>query len=186
VSVALQRRQARKEADEALSRLQEMAREQAERIAPYAAQAKEAAALRLQQARGWTAPRLQTAAQRVEDTVAPRVAELLNTAAQKVDPTPPATSRRKLPRALVYVGIGAVGLAAVYGVLRLRRAAQDAEWQANLESAREQVRHTREQLAAKARQARERLRSGATASAEGASPDAAPEGSVELNGRVTQ
>ncbi|GAA3973777.1 hypothetical protein FOF52_16695 [Thermobifida alba] len=186
MSVALQRRQAKKEAEEALSRLQEMAREQAERFAPYATQAKEAAALRIQQARGWTAPRLQTAAQRVEDTVAPRVAELLTTAAQKVEPVP-AAPRRRVPRALVYVGVGAVGLAAVYAVLRLRQAAQDAEWQANLESAREQVRHTREQLAEKARQTRERFRGGSTSASEAeASPETVSEGSSELNGRVTR
>src|SRR5690606_19751141 len=95
VSIVLQRGQTKKGAEEALSRLQEVAREQAERFAPYAAQAKEAAVQRIEQARGWTAPRLHSAAQRVEDTVAPRVAELLSTAAQKVDPAP-APPRRKL------------------------------------------------------------------------------------------
>ena len=125
MSIVLQRGQTKKGAEEALSRLQEVAREQAERFAPYAAQAKEAAVQRIEQARGWTAPRLHSAAQRVEDTVAPRVAELLSTAAQKVDPAP-APPRRKLPRALVYVGAGVLGLAAVYAVLRLRQAARDA------------------------------------------------------------
>ncbi|MEY9214492.1 hypothetical protein NI17_019525 [Thermobifida halotolerans] len=184
MAVALQRRQARKEAEEALSRFQEMAREQAERLTPYTTQAREAAALRIQQARGWTAPRLQTAAQRVEDTVAPRVAGLLNTAAQKVEPVP-VVRRRRVPRTLVYVGVGAVGLAAVYGVLRLRQATQDAEWQANLENAREQVRHTREQLAAKARETRERLMNNtATSPEDEKTTQGATEGSSELNGRV--
>lgn len=187
MSIVLQRGQTKKGAEEALSRLQEVAREQAERFAPYAAQAKEAAVQRIEQARGWTAPRLHSAAQRVEDTVAPRVAELLSTAAQKVDPAP-APPRRKLPRALVYVGAGVLGLAAVYAVLRLRQAAQDAEWHAYLENAREQVRQTRQQLAARARQTRGKLWDSPEAAETAAPPEAAATGSIssELNSQIKQ
>ncbi|MFB9800150.1 hypothetical protein ACFFN5_06310, partial [Streptomonospora salina] len=54
------------------------------------------------------------------------------------------------------------GAAALYGVVRLRRAAQDARWQDNLDQARDQVRETRDQLTAKAKSAKEKV-SGADA-----------------------
>lgn len=186
MSFTLKRRQAQKDAEEALGRLQELAREQAERLAPYAEQAKENAAQRLTQARVWTAPRLETAAQRVEDTVAPRVAELLTAAAQKMEPTPP--PRRRMPRSLAVIGVGVLGAAAVYGVLRLRQAAQDAEWQANLESAREQVRQTRDQLAAKARETRGKIKgtAGSVAADAEEAKDIVAENTQELNGRIKQ
>ncbi|TDQ52324.1 hypothetical protein [Actinorugispora endophytica] len=188
MSIMLKRREARRDAEEALSRLQELAREQAERLAPYTEQARETAALRLNQARGWTAPRLETAALRVEDTVAPRVAGLLTAAAHRVEPALPVAKRRRMPRSLVIIGAGALGAAAVYGVLRLRQASQDAEWQANLDSAREQVRQTRDQLAAKAREARGKMRgaAGSTATEAAGAEDTASETSQELNGRVKQ
>ncbi|GAA3730707.1 ElaB/YqjD/DUF883 family membrane-anchored ribosome-binding protein [Spinactinospora alkalitolerans] len=189
MSIALKRRKANAETEAALIRLQELAREQAERLGPYAEQARDNAALRLTQARGWTAPRLETAAQRVEDTVAPRVADLLNAAAHRVDPKP---ARRfgRIPRSVIVIGVGALGAAAVYGALRVRRVSQDAEWQENLDSAREQVRETKDQLTAKAKETKGKVKGAAqeTASDTKEAKDIAAKGTKEsaqeLNGRV--
>ncbi|MFC7326124.1 hypothetical protein [Marinactinospora rubrisoli] len=178
--ITLQRRKGGAEVEAALARLQEFAREQAERLGPYADQARDNAARRWYQARGWTAPRLETAALRVEDTLAPRVADLLNAAAQKVEPSPVRRRVRRVPRAAVVVGAGLLGAAAVYGVVRLRQASQDAEWQQNLQNAREQVRETRDQLAAKARETQARLRGVGGDAKEPSDADAA----ADLNGRV--
>ncbi|HIY43282.1 MAG TPA: hypothetical protein H9836_19425 [Candidatus Nocardiopsis merdipullorum] len=161
--IIAKRRKARTEAEVALTRLQEVAREQAERLGPYADQARDQAAQRLFQARGWTAPRLETAAQRVEDTVAPRVADLLTTAAQRMDPAPPRrglralrSGNRRVRRTLIIGGAAVVGGVVVYSLIRLRQASQDAEWQEHLDQARDQVRETRENLATKASDAAEK------------------------------
>ncbi|RCV49151.1 hypothetical protein [Marinitenerispora sediminis] len=186
MGITLKRRTGGVETEAALARLQEFAREQAERLGPYADQARDNAAQRWYQARGWTAPRLETAAQRVEDTLAPRVADLLNAAAQKVEPAPIRRGRR-VPRAVVVLGVGALGAAALYGVVRLRQASQDAEWQQNLHNAREQVRETKDQLAAKARETQARLRGAAhdlAADAKDATADG--EAAQDLNGRVAK
>lgn len=160
--ITAKRREARKEAEVALTRLQEVAREQAERLGPYADQAREQAAQRFVQARGWTAPRLETAALRVEDTVAPRVADLLTTAAQRVDPRPPRRGLRGLRgsrrtrRTLFIGGAAVVGGVIAYSLIRLRQASQDAEWQEHLDQARDQVRETRENLETRASEAGEK------------------------------
>ena len=155
--ITAKRRKARKEAEVALARLQDLAKEQADRIGPYADQARDQAALKLLQARGWTAPRLETAAQRVEDTVAPRVAEMLTNAAQRIDPKPARQGLRMfrkggqgIPRGIVIGGAALVGGVVVYSLIRLRQASQDAEWQEHLDQAREQVRETRDNLQEKA------------------------------------
>ena len=168
--ITAKRRKARAEAEVALARLQEVAREQAERLGPYANQARDQATQRLFQARGWTAPRLETAAQRVEDTVAPRVADLLTTAAQRVDPHPPRrglralrSGNRRTRRTLIIGGAAVVGGVIVYSLIRLRQASQDAEWQEHLDQARDQVRETRENLGAKASEATEKTADSAQA-----------------------
>ncbi|MBQ1083347.1 MULTISPECIES: hypothetical protein [unclassified Nocardiopsis] len=155
--ITAKRRKARKEAEASLARLQDLAKEQADRFGPYADQARDQAALRLLQARGWTAPRLETAALRVEDTVAPRVAGLLTTAAQRIDPKPTRRGlrllrrgNRRVPRGVLIGGAAVVGGVIVYSLIRMRQASQDAEWQEHLDQAREQVRETREHLEEKA------------------------------------
>lgn len=155
--ITAKRRKARKEAEATLARLQDLAKEQADRIGPYADQARDQAALKLLQARGWTAPRLETAALRVEDTVAPRVAGLLTTAAQRIDPNPGRRGlrlfrrgNRSIPRGVLIGGAAVVGGVIVYSLIRMRQASQDAEWQEHLDQARDQVRETRENLEEKA------------------------------------
>ncbi|RKS06521.1 hypothetical protein DFP74_2155 [Nocardiopsis sp. Huas11] len=155
--ITAKRRKARKEAEATLARLQDLANEQAKRFGPYADQARDQAALKLLQARGWTAPRLETAALRVEDTVAPRVSGLLSSAAQRVDPAPARRGlrgarrgSRRIPRSLIIGGAALVGGVIVYSLVRLRQASQDAEWEEHLDQAREQVRETRENIEDKA------------------------------------
>ncbi|QBI51891.1 hypothetical protein [Streptomonospora litoralis] len=187
------------ETEAALARLQQLAREQSDRFGPYADLARANAAERFLQARGWTAPRLETAAHRVEDTVAPRVADLLSYAANRVEPRK--TKRggmlarragRRVPRTLLFAGVAAAGAAAVYGVVRLRQAAQDAEWQENLDQARDQVRETRDQLAAKAKGAKDKVAGtgselkGDAEEAKETTASGAKQAASDLNGRVSQ
>nr|WP_221443245.1 hypothetical protein [Nocardiopsis algeriensis] len=131
--------------------------EQAEKLGPYAGQARDQAAQKIIQARGWTAPRLEAAAQQVEKTVAPRVAGALTAAAQRVSPRPARRGllgmRRaglRIPRGAVVGSAVVVGGVLVYSLIRMRQASQDAEWQEHLDRAREQVRETRENLEDKA------------------------------------
>lgn len=173
----------------ALARLQGIARDQAERFGPYADQARTNAAKQMYRARGWTAPRLEVAAHRVEDTVAPRVADLLSSAAHRVEPTKTKrglmAARRnghRVPRFVVFTGVAAAGALALYGALKLSQAAQEAEWQENLDQAREQVRETREQLSTKAKEAKEKMARTTEERANASAPS--EESTQDFNGRV--
>ncbi|WP_393916517.1 hypothetical protein [Halostreptopolyspora alba] len=173
----------------ALARLQGLARDQAERFGPYADQARTNAADQLYRARGWTAPRLEVAAHRVEDTVAPRVADLLSSTAHRVEPTKTrrgliAARRngRRIPRFVVFAGVATAGALALYGALKLRQAAQEAEWQENLDQAREQVRETREQLSTKAKEAKEKVSRAAEERMDASAPT--EESTQDSNGHV--
>ncbi|MBW8481811.1 hypothetical protein [Actinomadura parmotrematis] len=92
----------------------------AERIAPAAQHTRDVAAERLLQARGWSAPRLEQAAQYVEAELAPRVSSLLSDAASYVEPEPPARRGRKF----ILLAVATVAAAGVVGVLLTRRSAQ--------------------------------------------------------------
>jgi hypothetical protein len=170
VPITSKRRKARKEAELtlALARLQDLAKEQADRIGPYADQARDQATLKLLQARGWTAPRLENAAQRVEDTVAPRVAGALNAAAHRVSPLQKRRrgsrlmrrGNRGVSRGVLIGGAAVIGGVVVYSLIRLRQASQDAEWQEHLDQARDQVRETREDLEERASKTAEKAAEG--------------------------
>ncbi|MEO3874098.1 YtxH domain-containing protein [Nonomuraea sp. B12E4] len=82
-------------------------------------QAKVAAAQRIEDARYWAAPRLESAAQGFEAQVAPMVSSMLSAAARRIDPTPP-PSRRGWPMLMLLTGV-AVG---AIGYLFYRRNAQ--------------------------------------------------------------
>ncbi|WP_327088426.1 hypothetical protein OIE66_39930 [Nonomuraea sp. NBC_01738] len=79
------------------------------RIGPMADQAKVAAAHRIEDARYWAAPRLEDAAHRVEDQIAPAVSAMLAQAANKVDPTPPKSRRWPIIVLLTGLAVCAMG-----------------------------------------------------------------------------
>jgi hypothetical protein len=75
---------------------QERAREAAARVKPAAAQVKplakstQGAAMRgLVRGRTWAAPRVERTGQVLQDTVAPKVADILSSAAQRIEPEKP-------------------------------------------------------------------------------------------------
>jgi len=90
----------------------------AERIGPAAERAREAAALRISDARAWTAPRLERTAHYVETELGPRVGSLLHTTAHKVKPAKPRNNHRRL-FAVVLLVFG--GVASTIGALVRRR-----------------------------------------------------------------
>lgn len=79
------------------------------RMQPMADQAKVVAAQRIEDARYWAAPRLESAAHGFEDQVAPRVSEMLTTAARKIDPTPSRSRRWPMLVLLTGLAVGAIG-----------------------------------------------------------------------------
>jgi hypothetical protein len=87
-------------------------------MAPMADQAKVVAAQRIEDARYWAAPRLESAAHGFEDQVAPKVSSMLSAAAKRVDPTP--SHSRRWPMLVLMTGV-AVG---TIGYLFYRRNAQ--------------------------------------------------------------
>ncbi|MCK2214369.1 hypothetical protein MF672_011280 [Actinomadura sp. ATCC 31491] len=89
-----------------------------QRMAPMADQAKTAAVQRIEGARSWAAPRLESAAHGIEDQVAPAVSSMLTAAARKIDPAP--TRSRRWPMLVLMTGL-AVG---AMGYLAYRRNAQ--------------------------------------------------------------
>ncbi|MEV4567195.1 YtxH domain-containing protein [Nonomuraea sp. NPDC049419] len=89
-----------------------------QRLAPMADQAKVAAAQRIEDARYWAAPRLESAAHGFEEQVAPKVSSMLTAAARRIDPTP--TRSRRWPTLVLLTGL-AVG---TIGYMFYRRNAQ--------------------------------------------------------------
>ncbi|MFI6324700.1 hypothetical protein ACIBG8_44750 [Nonomuraea sp. NPDC050556] len=92
-----------------MGRMKAQAMRAGERIAPMADQAKVATANRIEEARYWAAPRLEDAAHRVEDQLAPKVSALLAQAAGKIDPTPPKSRRWPVIVLVSGLALGAVG-----------------------------------------------------------------------------
>lgn len=89
-----------------------------QRLAPMADQAKVVAAQRIEDARYWAAPRLESAAHGFEEQVAPKVSEMLTAAARRIDPKP--TRSRRWPTLVLLTGL-AVG---TIGYMFYRRNAQ--------------------------------------------------------------
>ncbi|WP_090946121.1 YtxH domain-containing protein [Nonomuraea jiangxiensis] len=72
-------------------------------------QAKVVAAQRIEDARYWAAPRLESAAQGFEAQVAPKVSSMLSAAARRIDPTPARSRRWPMLMLLTGVAVGAMG-----------------------------------------------------------------------------
>ncbi|MFC5823331.1 YtxH domain-containing protein [Nonomuraea insulae] len=79
------------------------------RMSPMADQAKVAAAQRIEDARYWAAPRLESAAHGFEDQVAPKVSSMLSSAARKIDPKPSRSRRWPVLVLLTGLAVGAIG-----------------------------------------------------------------------------
>jgi hypothetical protein len=88
----------------------------AAQVKPLAGNTKDAASRGLVKARAWAAPQVERTGQVIQDTVAPKVAAALTTAARRLEPEKPA--RRGLWRILA--GVSAV-LAAAGAVVAARR-----------------------------------------------------------------
>lgn len=79
------------------------------RMAPMADQAKIVANRRVEDARYWVAPRLENAAHRVEDQLAPKVSYVLTTAADRVNPVRPKSRQWPMFTLMTGLALGAVG-----------------------------------------------------------------------------
>lgn len=102
-----------------LAAAQLRAKQAAAQLAPLAAAAAANARRGVYQARTWTAPRLEQTGVALQEQVAPKMAEMLSTAAHRVEPVPPPPPRRRWP--LLTLGfVTAAGLA-IAAFLRSRR-----------------------------------------------------------------
>jgi hypothetical protein len=95
--------EARDRAHKAAEQLKPMA----DQVRPLAKSAGEAARRNLHKTRAWAAPQVERTGQALQDTVAPKVASALSSAAQRIDPAQPKRGKWRLP-----VGIAAAVAAA--------------------------------------------------------------------------
>ncbi|GAA1748122.1 hypothetical protein AB0K40_40615 [Nonomuraea bangladeshensis] len=101
-----------------MGRVKTRAVQTGERMSPMADQARMAATHRIEDARSWAAPRLESAAHGIEDQVAPYISSMLTAAARKIEPA--RTRSRKWPMLVLMTGL-AVG---AMGYMAYRRNAQ--------------------------------------------------------------
>ncbi|MEU7899774.1 hypothetical protein AB0B45_43865 [Nonomuraea sp. NPDC049152] len=94
-----------------MGRMKVQAMRAGDRLVPMADQAKVVAANRIENARYWAAPKLEDAAHRVEDQLAPRVSSMLSQAASRIDPTPARSRRWPVMVLLTGMALGAAGYA---------------------------------------------------------------------------
>ncbi|MFC6883590.1 hypothetical protein [Actinomadura yumaensis] len=94
-----------------------------ERITPAAQHTREVAAERLTAARGWSAPRLHTAARYVEADLGPRVSTMLDGAADRVEPAGRGRRRGRKAAFFMVAAVAAIGAAGV--LFTRRKAAQE-------------------------------------------------------------
>ncbi|MEV0613577.1 YtxH domain-containing protein [Nonomuraea sp. NPDC050404] len=92
-----------------MGRMKAQAMRTGQRMQPMADQAKVAAAHRIEDARYWAAPRLESAAHGFEDQVAPKVSSMLTAAARKIDPKPSHSRRWPVLVLLTGLAVGTIG-----------------------------------------------------------------------------
>src|SRR5690348_3299896 len=90
----------------------------AERAKPLANSTREAARRQIRKTRAWAAPRVKRSGQSLQDTVAPKVATMLSSAAKRIDPAQP--RRRQWTKPAGLATVTAAG-GAVAAFLRGRR-----------------------------------------------------------------
>ncbi|WP_433179081.1 hypothetical protein [Actinoallomurus sp. CA-150999] len=108
---------ARQTAQGARLTAQSAAQRTAQRVGPTAGQARQMASMGMQNARVWSAPRIERAGAYVERELGPRVGSMLRRTAGRVEPTQPRRGRRGMAAMLLAVG-GALGAA---GAIATRR-----------------------------------------------------------------
>lgn len=93
-----------------------------ERMTPMAGTAREVAAQRIENARLWAAPKLDQAAQSVEEQIAPIVSAFLSDLARRIEVSAARKARRRWPFFALCAGvaIGAIGMAMYRGNARRR------------------------------------------------------------------
>jgi len=84
----------------------------AERAKPFAKSTREAARRQIHKTRAWAAPRVERSGQAFRDTVAPKVAGMLSSAAKRVDPAQPRHRRWTKPAGLATVSAAGGAVAA--------------------------------------------------------------------------
>lgn len=92
-----------------VGRVKEQAVRTGQRMQPMADQAKVAAAHRIEDARYWAAPRLESAAHGFEEQFAPMVSTMLTNAARRIDPTPSRSRRWPMLALLTGLAVGTIG-----------------------------------------------------------------------------
>jgi hypothetical protein len=112
----------------AATRLWQRARQTAEdakpvaaRVKPLASDAKDAASRGLRKARAWAAPQVDRTGQKLQDTVAPKVAAALRSSAQRLDPGKPPRRGWRKAAAGIPILLAAVA-SAIAAVARNRKA----------------------------------------------------------------
>jgi hypothetical protein len=116
-------------ATEAANQIVQRARQAAEAAKPVAAQvkplandAKEAASRGVIAARTWAAPQVERTGQVLQDTVAPKVADVLHASAQKLDPGQPPHRGWRKGAAVISILLAAAATAVAAMAARKRKA----------------------------------------------------------------
>jgi hypothetical protein len=90
----------------------------AERARPLAKTTGEAARRGILRTRAWAAPQVERSGQVLQDTVAPKVSEMLSSAAKRIDPAQPRYRRWQKPVGLATLTAAAGAVAAFFGIRR--------------------------------------------------------------------
>jgi hypothetical protein len=90
----------------------------AERAKPLAKSTSEAARRGILRTRAWAAPQVERSGQVLQDTVAPKVSEMLSSAAKRIDPAQPRYRRWQKPVGLATLTAAAGAVAAFFGIRR--------------------------------------------------------------------
>ncbi|NRQ31583.1 YtxH domain-containing protein [Nonomuraea sp. NN258] len=92
-----------------MGRMKAQAVKTGRQIQPMADQARVVANQRIEDARYWAAPRLESTAHMFEDQVAPKVSAMLTQAARRIDPKPTRSRRWPVMILLTGLAVGTVG-----------------------------------------------------------------------------
>jgi hypothetical protein len=95
-------------------------------IKPAAENTRAAAGRQLRRSRAWAAPKVERTGQVLQDRIAPKVAQMLTTAAERIEPAKPASGRRWRVALAAVLTAAASGAAAVFGKRKLAASGDQA------------------------------------------------------------